>query len=196
MKLPRPRLTYANVVSTLCLFILLGGGAYAATQLPRNSVGSAQIRKHAVTPAKLSASVKRALHGAPGATAGGGGLPEAFVTGNFPEAPPQVAKSEKFTLASAGSPFVFASGLFRAYCPVNEGSKIEVGLFVDGKPANGDVEQMPTGTMTTLSLFGLGSRVAAGKHTVSIGFSCENGSIADLETGPNGAAIGGFLVER
>jgi hypothetical protein len=26
----RPRLTYANVVSTLCLFILLGGGAFAA----------------------------------------------------------------------------------------------------------------------------------------------------------------------
>ena len=28
------RLTYANVVSTLCLFLLLGGGAYAAFSLP------------------------------------------------------------------------------------------------------------------------------------------------------------------
>lgn len=27
----RPRLTYANVVSTICLFVVLGGGAYAAT---------------------------------------------------------------------------------------------------------------------------------------------------------------------
>jgi hypothetical protein len=27
----RPRLTYANVVSTMCLFIVLGGGAWAAT---------------------------------------------------------------------------------------------------------------------------------------------------------------------
>ena len=26
-----PKLTYANVISTLCLFMLLGGGAYAAT---------------------------------------------------------------------------------------------------------------------------------------------------------------------
>jgi hypothetical protein len=27
----RPRLTYANIISTLCLFILLGGGAWAAS---------------------------------------------------------------------------------------------------------------------------------------------------------------------
>ena len=31
-RLIRPRLSYANVVSTLCLFIVLGGGAYAATK--------------------------------------------------------------------------------------------------------------------------------------------------------------------
>jgi len=40
----RNRLTYANVVSTLCLFVLLGGGAYAATKLPQNSVKSKQIK--------------------------------------------------------------------------------------------------------------------------------------------------------
>jgi hypothetical protein len=28
----RPRLTYANVVATLCLFLILGGGAYAANE--------------------------------------------------------------------------------------------------------------------------------------------------------------------
>ncbi len=41
-------LTYANVVSTLCLFIVLGGGAFAATQLPRNSVGASQVKRGAV----------------------------------------------------------------------------------------------------------------------------------------------------
>jgi hypothetical protein len=67
MKRFRPRLTYANVASTLCLFLLLGGGAaYAATQLPKNSVGTAQIRAGAVTPPKLSAASKAALTGAPG----------------------------------------------------------------------------------------------------------------------------------
>jgi hypothetical protein len=49
--LPRP--TYANVVATLALFIALGGAAYAATQLPRNSVGVKQLKKNAVTTPKI-----------------------------------------------------------------------------------------------------------------------------------------------
>lgn len=49
----RSRLTYANVISTLCLFIVLGGGAYAATQLPKNSVGTKQLKKNAVTGKKI-----------------------------------------------------------------------------------------------------------------------------------------------
>jgi hypothetical protein len=50
--LPRP--TYANVVSTLCLFLLLGGtSAFAATQLAKNSVGTKQIKKNAVATAKI-----------------------------------------------------------------------------------------------------------------------------------------------
>lgn len=48
------KLTYANVISTLCLFLLLGGGAaFAANQLPTNSVGTKQLRKKAVTTAKI-----------------------------------------------------------------------------------------------------------------------------------------------
>jgi hypothetical protein len=59
---------YANVVSTLCLVLLLGGGtAYAASQLVRkDSVGSAQIKKGAVTPGKLSSTAKDAMTGATG----------------------------------------------------------------------------------------------------------------------------------
>lgn len=47
------KLTYSNVVSSLALFLALGGGAYAAATLPRNSVGTAQIKRNAVTAAKL-----------------------------------------------------------------------------------------------------------------------------------------------
>jgi hypothetical protein len=46
-------LSYANVMSTLCLFLLLGGAAYAATKLPKNSVGTKQIKNGAVTGAKI-----------------------------------------------------------------------------------------------------------------------------------------------
>jgi hypothetical protein len=48
----RNRLTYANVLATLALFLALGGGAYALT-LPRNSVGSAQLRSDSVGRAEI-----------------------------------------------------------------------------------------------------------------------------------------------
>ena len=40
----RQHVTYANVVTTLCLFIVLGGSSYAAVALKRNSVRSAHIK--------------------------------------------------------------------------------------------------------------------------------------------------------
>jgi len=49
----RGKLTYANAVSTLCLFLVLGGGAYAATKLPANSVGGKQLKNGSVTAAKV-----------------------------------------------------------------------------------------------------------------------------------------------
>jgi Collagen triple helix repeat (20 copies) len=49
----RKHLTFANVVACLALFVALGGVSYAATQLPRDSVGTAQIRESAVTGGKV-----------------------------------------------------------------------------------------------------------------------------------------------
>lgn len=49
----RRNLTYANVMASLAVFMVLGGGAYAATVLPKNSVGTAQLKKNAVTSAKV-----------------------------------------------------------------------------------------------------------------------------------------------
>ncbi len=53
MKQIRKRLTYANVMSSIAVFIVLGGAAVAATQLPKNSVGTKQLKKNAVTTAKI-----------------------------------------------------------------------------------------------------------------------------------------------
>jgi hypothetical protein len=52
----KSRFTYANVTSTLALVIAIGGGgaAVAATVLPANSVGSAQIKSSAVINSKLA----------------------------------------------------------------------------------------------------------------------------------------------
>jgi uncharacterized low-complexity protein len=70
------KLTYANVVATLALFVALGGASYAATQLPKNSVGTKQLKKNAVTgqkiakgavtKAKLGADATAALRGPAG----------------------------------------------------------------------------------------------------------------------------------
>lgn len=53
MRTLREKLTYPNVISTLCLFMLLGGVAYAATQPPKNSVGTKQLKNNAVTGKKI-----------------------------------------------------------------------------------------------------------------------------------------------
>jgi hypothetical protein len=48
----RKRLTYANVMSSIAVFLILGG-ATAFAALGKNSVGSKQLKKNAVTAAKI-----------------------------------------------------------------------------------------------------------------------------------------------
>lgn len=55
----RERLTYANVVATLALFLALGGGAYAAKQIrgkdiADRSIGARDIRKGALTGTEIA----------------------------------------------------------------------------------------------------------------------------------------------
>src|SRR4051812_20694114 len=41
-------LSYANVMATIAVFIALGGGAYAVTTLPRNSVTTVQVKNRSL----------------------------------------------------------------------------------------------------------------------------------------------------
>jgi hypothetical protein len=50
----RRHLTFANVMVVLLTFVVLGGGAYAATQLPKNSVGTRQLKKNSVRGSKVA----------------------------------------------------------------------------------------------------------------------------------------------
>jgi hypothetical protein len=63
----RRHLTYANVISTVCLFLVLGGGAaFAATKLAKSSVGTEQLKGEAVTKGKLapnSVNSKKVVNG-------------------------------------------------------------------------------------------------------------------------------------
>jgi hypothetical protein len=50
----RSKLSYANIVATLALFLVIAGGsAFAAGKLAKNSVGNKQIKNNAITTAKI-----------------------------------------------------------------------------------------------------------------------------------------------
>lgn len=54
MKQIRKRLTYANVMSSIAVFLMIGGAtAFAAGKLAKNSVGTKQLKSNSVTTAKL-----------------------------------------------------------------------------------------------------------------------------------------------
>jgi hypothetical protein len=64
----RRRLTYANVMATIAAFLALGGASWAAVKLPRNSVGTKQLRAKVVTLPKVDPSTRASFKGAKGDT--------------------------------------------------------------------------------------------------------------------------------
>jgi hypothetical protein len=99
------RLSYANVVATMALFVALGGTSYAALKLPRNSVGATQIKSGAVGSSEvhnrsihltdLALSARAALKGAQGPQGVAG-----------PQGPAGAAATKHFAAVSAAGAFV------------------------------------------------------------------------------------------
>jgi uncharacterized protein YjbI with pentapeptide repeats len=52
----RAKMTFANVVSVIALFLALGGTAFAASHLGKNTVGPKQLKKNSVRTAKIKNS--------------------------------------------------------------------------------------------------------------------------------------------
>lgn len=84
MKRVRKRLTYSNVMSSIAVFLVLGG-ATAFAALAKNSVGTKQLKNNAVTTKKIKkdavtgAKVKESSLGTvPDSSKLGGQLPSAF----------------------------------------------------------------------------------------------------------------------
>ena len=106
----RSRLSYANVIASLALFVALGGTAAAAVTLPRDSVGARQIRTNAVRSREIikdavrSPEIKRDAVRQPEIVTDGVGSPEIK--------PNAVAGSEVATDGVAGPEI--ASGAVRA----------------------------------------------------------------------------------
>lgn len=131
MKRLRSKLTYANVISTLCLCLLVGGGtAFAASRmLPKNSVGAKQLKKHAVTAAKLSRTVRSALVGARGATG-----PQGPVGPQGPRGPKGDAGEPATTLlahVSANGKLIAGSGVTSSF-PIEKAYEVNFNRDVSG----------------------------------------------------------------
>ena len=63
----RKRITYANVISTLALVLVVGGGsAIAASQFGKETIGSNALKKESIGPGKLNKAAKAALVGPAG----------------------------------------------------------------------------------------------------------------------------------
>jgi hypothetical protein len=97
-------LTYANVVSTLCLFIVLGGGAYAATTITGKNVKNSSLTGRDVKNNSLTGRDVKSIRS--GDVTDGSLLAKDFRTGELP-AGPQGQKGD------AGAP-----GTARAYAHI------------------------------------------------------------------------------
>ncbi|MDQ2939944.1 MAG: hypothetical protein M3R23_05380, partial [Actinomycetota bacterium] len=53
LKRLRSKLTYANVMATIAVFLVLTGIGFAVAKLPRKSVGNKQLKNKAVTSKKI-----------------------------------------------------------------------------------------------------------------------------------------------
>ena len=107
----RKRLTYANVISTLALILVVGGGsAIAASQIAKESIGSRAIKKESIGPNKLNKAAKDALEGPAGpkgATGPAGPQGPAGPTG--PQGPAGSARAYGWTSDNNGTLFAAKS---------------------------------------------------------------------------------------
>src|SRR4051794_16780029 len=111
----RLHVSYANVMATLALFIALGGGAYAAIRLPKNSVTTIQVRNGSLLAKDFHSGQLKAgpagQAGAKGATGPQGVQGDRGLGG--PAGPPGLtgdpgAKGDKGDTGAAGSALGFA----------------------------------------------------------------------------------------
>lgn len=130
----RGKLTYANVTSTICLVLLVGGGsAYAATEiLPKGSVGTKQVQRGAITPSKLSKASKAALKGPQGATGAPGATGAAGPQG---PAGPQGKEGARGPEGAAGSALAYAR--FDASGALDPADSKNMGSVVVAHPSAG-----------------------------------------------------------
>lgn len=128
----RPVLSFANVVSVLALFVALGGSAYAATQIPRNSVGTKQLKNGSITAAKIrNGAVTAAKLGALAIAPAPGATPASVEHANSAD---RAAEAQRAAEAEAlnGKTATQLLAESKLHCPA--GTELAVGACLDATP--------------------------------------------------------------
>jgi hypothetical protein len=142
----RPR--YADVTATVALVVALGGTSYAVTALPRNSVGTAQLKAHSVTKAKLAAGLgvrgREGLAGPPGPPGPPGAMGQTGLTGISIVDPSRLIVSYGGQIAPAPG----TEQTTTATCPA--GYAISGGYYNNGIPEIPTVDLVPLQNARTM----------------------------------------------
>lgn len=174
------KLSYANIIATLALFIGLGGASYAAVTLPANSVGAKQLQPNAVAPGNLAFPLGTVglTNNTPeelkGICCGGCAVPPPLVPAHGGPTP---GREVAVTFPRAGDLVISAIVGLTDESAVQTPVPIMLELIIDRQRAlvdevtvtGGQVTQVPIQTVRKLS---------AGKHTAGIAVranGCLNG---------------------
>lgn len=150
MKQLRQRLTYANVMSTIAVFVALGGATAFAAQ---NLVGSNQLKAGSVRTGKIHAE----------AVTAGKIRKEAVTAGKIRNDAVTGAKAAEETFSTVPSALVAETAAPRAYARV---INHKAGLFVDANRSKGVSAASITFVGTSVYCFELGFAVRNVQATV------------------------------
>jgi hypothetical protein len=176
-----PRLNYANVMATAAVFLALGGGAYAAFTLPKNSVGTKQLKNGAVTNKKLA---NNAVTGAKVAARSLTGTQiDASTLGTVPNAT-HASTAANSTHASTADNATHASAADNATHASTADNASHANAADNGVFAFGQIREDG-------SIFAASSELASVTHTLGSGLYC----LVFKDTPPFLALIGSVVSE-
>jgi hypothetical protein len=185
-------LTYlrANALGASALAVALTGTTVAVVGLPHNSVGTEQLKRHAVHTSDIAGGAVTAPKIGKSVLGASVAFSSAKLSGGVPPTTPEGSfLSQTFTTRSKAQVFASARGSFGVQCAAP--SEVAVGLFIDDQAlaGSGNHSLNSNGTTMPLNLFGAtNGLIPAGKHTLSMKFDCVTSSFNTGTFAGDGAA--------
>jgi hypothetical protein len=199
----RERFSYANVMASLAMFVALGGVGYAAANLPRDSVGSKQIKEDAVKASEQAPNsvdganvIDESLSGDDIADSGVGTADLADESVTRSKLAPIDLRTPTFDDCSPGTPWQAVPNLPVHYWKDNEGivhleGAVQCSVNITSAPifqiprVVGDIYD-PAASQDVVRFATLGNglsiaQVAIVKNTITTGVVYDGGSAANTE---------------